>query len=69
LPPGINISGQMTAKQLKQLYNHQKNSKKLTNHEVMLKNMVQMGADETKLSKIQLLQANYSTKQPLKKKP
>jgi hypothetical protein len=44
----------MTAKQLKQLYNHQKNSKKLTNHEVMLKNMVQMGADETKLSKIQL---------------
>jgi len=27
---------------------HQKNAnKKLTNHEIMLKNMVQMGADET----------------------
>jgi hypothetical protein len=58
----------MNAKQLKQLYLHQKNNnKKLTSHEIMLKNMVQMGADEAQLSKIQLLQQNYSMKQPTKK--
>lgn len=68
LPPGINISGQMNAKQLKQLHMHQKNTnKKLTNQEIMLKNMVQTGADETQLSKMQLLQQNYSSKQPIKK--
>lgn len=58
----------MNAKQLKQLHMHQKNTnKKLTNQEIMLKNMVSMGADETQLSKMQHLQQNYSSKQPIKK--